>query len=467
MINNFKDKKVLVMGLGLQGGALSVVKWLLKNKAIITITDIKNRQQLKVTLDKIKKLPRSKTIKYTLNKHDLADFEDQDLIVQNPGVPKESKYLAKARRLGIPIVNEAVMFFGLYKGKVIGVTGTRGKSTTTTLIHKILKIKIKHNQLAGNIAVNPMLKALDTLKPTSWPVIELSSWHLENLAEYNRSPHIAVITNVMMDHLNRYKNFNEYKQAKIFNIQHQKSSDYAVLNADNKYTKNFGKYTKAKTYYFSLTKKVKGCYLQNNFIYFNNKPVMSTNKIKLLGQHNLANILAAVTVAKIIGISNTNIAKAINNFRGVDYRLQYIKKYKHAKIYNDSTSTTPDAGRAALLAVPAKTILITGGVDKGLDYSSMTKAIKQKASLVIILSGSVSKKLLPELNKIKFNKKNIISNISSLNKAWQLAKKNLSDKDKSILFSPAGASFNMFDNEFDRARQFDKLVNGTQKKKKK
>ena len=116
MINNFKDKKVLVMGLGLQGGALSVVKWLLKNKAIITITDIKNRQQLKVTLDKIKKLPRSKTIKYTLNKHDLADFEDQDLIVQNPGVPKESKYLAKARRLGIPIVNEAVMFFGLYKG---------------------------------------------------------------------------------------------------------------------------------------------------------------------------------------------------------------------------------------------------------------------------------------------------------------------------------------------------------------
>ena len=194
---------------------------------------------------------------------------------------------------------------------------------------------------------------------------------------------------------------------------------------------------------------------------------MSTNKIKLLGQHNLANILAAVTVAKIIGISNTNIAKAINNFRGVDYRLQYIKKYKHAKIYNDSTSTTPDAGRAALLAVPAKTILITGGVDKGLDYSSMTKAIKQKASLVIILSGSVSKKLLPELNKIKFNKKNIISNISSLNKAWQLAKKNLSDKDKSILFSPAGASFNMFDNEFDRARQFDKLVNGTQKKKKK
>ena len=166
-----------------------------------------------------------------------------------------------------------------------------------------------------------------------------------------------------------------------------------------------------------------------------------------------------------MNISNTNIAKAINSFKGVDYRLQYIKKYKHAKVYNDSTSTTPDAGRAALLAVPAKTILICGGVDKGLDYSQMAKAIKQTASLVIILSGSVSKKLLPELKKLKY--KNIISNISSLSKAWQLAKQNLKAEDESILFSPAGASFNMFDNEFDRARQFDKLVNGTQKKKKK
>lgn len=451
------------MGLGLQGGALSVVKYLLKNKAIITITDIKTRAQLKPTLDKIKKLPGAKNIKYTLNKHDLADFANQDLIVQNPGVPKESKYLAKARRLGIPIVNEAVMFFGLYRGKVIGVTGTRGKSTVTTLIHKILKTKIKHNQLAGNIAINPMLQALPRLKTNSWPVVELSSWHLENLAEYNRSPHIAVVTNVLMDHLDRYKDFNEYKQAKIFNIANQQSSDYAVLNADNKYTKNFAKYTKAKIFYFSTKKKVKGCYIKNNFIYFNNQPVMSTDKIKLLGQHNLSNILAAITVAKIIKISNQNIAKAINNFKGVDYRLQYIGKYKQAKVYNDSTSTTPDAGKAALQAMPGKTILISGGMDKGLDYAQMAKAIKQQASLLIILSGTVSKKLLPELKKLKYT--NIIANINSLSKAWQLAKQNLKNEEF-ILFSPAGTSFNMFDNEFDRARQFDKLVNGTQKKKK-
>ncbi len=161
------------------------------------------------------------------------------------------------------------MFFGLYRGKVIGVTGTRGKSTVTTLIHKILKTKIKHNQLAGNIAINPMLQALPRLKTNSWPVVELSSWHLENLAEYNRSPHIAVVTNVLMDHLDRYKDFNEYKQAKIFNIANQQSSDYAVLNADNKYTKNFAKYTKAKIFYFSTKKKGKGCYIKNNFIYSN------------------------------------------------------------------------------------------------------------------------------------------------------------------------------------------------------
>lgn len=219
MINNFKDKKVLLMGLGLHGGAVAVLNWLAKNGAILTVTDIKSKKELKASLDKIK---TRKKIKYTLGKHDLADFKDQDLIVQNPGVPSDSKYIKYARKQGIPVVNEAVMFFGLYPSEIIGVTGTRGKSTTASLLHAILKTEIKNNVLAGNIATVPMFSVIDKLKEDSWPVLELSSWHLDGLGEYRKSPHIAVVTNVMVDHLNRYKNFTAYKRAKLINVKYQK-----------------------------------------------------------------------------------------------------------------------------------------------------------------------------------------------------------------------------------------------------
>src|SRR3989339_398521 len=189
MVTNFKGKKVLIMGLGLHGGAVAVVKWLLKQGAILTVTDIKTQQELKSSLDKIKS---TKKIKFTLGKHELSDFKDQDLIVQNPGVPTDSKYLQYARKNKIPIVNEAVMFFGLFSGSIIGVTGTRGKSTTSSLIHAILKTEIKNNILAGNIATVPMFSILDKIKKDAWPVLELSSWHLDGMAEYRLSPQIAV-----------------------------------------------------------------------------------------------------------------------------------------------------------------------------------------------------------------------------------------------------------------------------------
>ena len=164
MVSNWSGKKVLIMGLGLHGGAFQVVKWLLQRGASLTITDLKSASFLKPTLVKIKKLPRSGNITYVLGKHRLADFKNQDLIIQNPGVPPQSKYLQQARRLNIPIVNEAVMFFGVYPGKVIGITGTRGKSTITTLLHKILQTKIPSNVAAGNIATTPMFAVVDKLK---------------------------------------------------------------------------------------------------------------------------------------------------------------------------------------------------------------------------------------------------------------------------------------------------------------
>lgn len=469
MVDNFQGKKVLVMGLGLHGGALSVVKWLLKHKAIITITDLKTKTQLKTTLDKISKLPDSQKIKYTLGSHQTADFIEQDLIVQNPAVASDNKFLKQARQHNISIINEAVMFFGLYPGSAIGVTGTRGKSTTATLIHQILKTTIKTNVVAGNIATNPMLDVLSKLKVNSLPVVELSSWHLEIMDNYKVSPHIALVTNVLNDHLNRYKDFAEYKKAKQVISKHQVKRDKLILNADNVVSKSFAKTAKANVYFYSLKTKVRGVYLKKDKIYFReqNKSflVMDTENIKVLGQHNLSNILAAICVAKIVGIDNKNIIKAVNNFKGVAYRLEYKTNIKGLDIYNDSTSTTPDATLAAIQALANKKILLlAGGEDKKLDYATLAKKIKTKVAYTVLLSGTGSEKLKKELRKINYPSNKIITNINSLKKAWQTIWQ-ARDRGEVILFSPAAASFNMFKNEFDRARQFDALIYDRQKKK--
>jgi UDP-N-acetylmuramoylalanine--D-glutamate ligase len=470
MVKNWQGKRVLVMGLGLQGGGLQVVSWLLKQKADITVTDLKNKKQLRPTLNKISQLQGAKNIKYFLGKHDLQDFKDKDLIVQNPGVPAQSVYLQEARRNGIPIVNEAVMFFGLYPGQSIGVTGTRGKSTVTTLIHKILKTKIRSNVVAGNIATTPMFSVLDKLKKDSLPVLELSSWHLEGLAEYKTSPHIAVITNILVDHLNRYKSFAEYKKAKIAIIANQTSEDFAILNSDNAHTKNLAQKTKAKVYYFSLNKKVKGLYLRENNFYFNDgykiDLVMPIDKVGMIGQHNLANIAAAVCVAKILKFDNKKIEQVVNKFRGIDYRLQFLGKHNNAEVFNDATASTPDATMAAIRAMnDKKTLLIAGGEDKVLDYKPLAKLIKQKIDKLILLSGSGSKKLLVELKKINYPSNKIISDVANLPTAWHAAQKHIAEVEV-VLFSPATASFNMFVNEFERARLFETLVKDGQKKTK-
>ncbi|MCB9802600.1 UDP-N-acetylmuramoyl-L-alanine--D-glutamate ligase [Candidatus Nomurabacteria bacterium] len=468
MVKSWEKKKVLIMGLGLQGGALQVALWLLKQGAQITITDLKNSQQLKSSLDQLKKHQDFKKIKFTLGKHLESDFVQQDLIIKNPGVPRESKFLKIAKDNNIPIINEAVMFFGLYPGKIIGVTGTRGKSTTSTLLHQILKTEIKDNVVAGNIATVPMFSILDKISKDSKPVLELSSWHLEDLAEYKRSPYLAIVTNVLIDHLNRYQNFAAYKQAKMAIVKNQKKTDLAILNYDNLTTKSFAKFTKAKVYYFSVKQKVpRGVYLKENSFYFcDHKKETCITAVKdwhIFGEANLSNAAAAICAAYLLKISKQNIAKACRNFKGVEYRFQPLGKLKNVEVFNDATASTPDATIAAISALENKKILlIAGGEDKELVYRDLALLIKKRKVRVVLLAGSASKKLLIELKKIKYPEENLDLNLPSLKTAFQKAKKYLNQADV-LLFSPAAASFNMFANEFERAKQFSQLVKNDQK----
>lgn len=431
-MEDFKDKKVVVMGLGLHGGGVGVVEFLAKQRAKILVTDLKTKEELRESLKKLKKY---KKIKYILRKHRVGDFKNADLIIKNPGVPKESRYLQIARKNKVPIETDIGLFFELCPSKkIIGVTGTKGKSTVATLIAKLLATKY-HVVLAGNIRTS-VLEELPKINKNTVIVLELSSWQLGDLKPHQKSPHIAVITNIMPDHLNRYRGMKDYIKAKKLIFKFQKSEDYLFLNVEDKIVKNFEKEAAAKTIFYSKeqVKKYK-------------------NYIKLLGEHNLNNIAGAVAVAKLFKISDSLIKKVLSKFYNAEGRLEFIKEYNGIKYYNDTTATTPEAAIAALNSFPAdkKIILIAGGADKHLNFKELAKEILKKVKFLILLPGTATKKIE------KASLRLVARRAKNMREAVKIAHKN-AKKDDIILLSPGCASFGLFQHEFDRGKQFQKCI---------
>jgi len=453
---DLRNKKITVMGLGLHGGGLGVTKWLAQQGAKVLVTDLKTRNQLIAT---IKKLTKYK-IQYILGKHRSLDFENADMIIKNPGVPKESKYLAIARKKGIPIETDMSLFFRLCPAPIIDITGTKGKSTLTTIIYEIFKHTGKKPVMAGNIRISP-LEQLSKIKKTTPVILELSSWQLEDMAHLKVSPHIAVITNIMADHLNRYKNMAKYIKAKKLIFQYQKPDDYIILNRDNPITKKLGQEVKSHRFWFSMGyfPEENGSFIKNGWLVFrmNGKEtkVIAVKNIKIPGQHNIYHVLAAIVIAMINQIKPQTIRKTFQNFKGVPGRLELIRKYKTRKFYNDTTATTPEAAIAALDSFKQKVILIAGGADKKLNFKKLSKKIKQKVKYLVLLKGTATDKLIKALGKV-FSSKFIIQ-CSSMQEAVMLAWKNSKEGDI-ILLSSGAASFGIFINEFDRGDKFNLCV---------
>jgi len=405
----FKDKKVVIMGLGLHGGGVGVAKFFVKQGADVLVTDLKTKSQLKKSVDKLKKLP----IKFVLGKHREEDFIKADLIIKGPAVPPNSKYLKAARDNNISIKTDIQIFFDLFKGEIIGVTGTKGKSTAATLIYLFLKQKHKNVFLAGNIGITP-LEIFNKIDKKSKIVLELSSFELENLKQ---SPHVAVITTLFEDHLNRYKNLKEYIKAKKPIFKYQNKNDILFLNKDNVYTKKLAEEAKSKVIFFPEGK-------------------------------------AALSVAKFYKISQKSIKKVLASFKGVPHRQELIAVKKGVKYINDTAATTPES---AVLAIKKfkkdcnNLILIAGGQDKNLKYKNLAKEIRKNVDYLILFPGTASDKIKKELKK--FNYYNAKSMEKAVKKAVSLSKK----KDI-VLLSPGAASFGLFKNEFDRGAQFKKYV---------
>ena len=364
-------------------------------------------------------------------------------------MPDNSPYLKVAKKNNIPIEDDVGIFFELCPAPIIGVTGTKGKSTVVTLIYQFLKSKYSDVVLAGNIGISP-LESLKKIKKSSKVVLELSSWQLEGLKKHQKSPQVALITNIYPDHLNRYKNLEDYIKSKKIIFLFQKPKDSLFLNYDDSVVKKFAKIAKSKVYFFSKKRIPKG--FKKNI------------KDSKLGEHNISNILAAISVVGLYKVPLKNIQKILKKFKSIPWRQEFIKKIRGVKYFNDTTATMPEAAIAAIRTLSqkfpkSKIILIAGGQDKKLNFRSLAKEISKRVSHLILLSGTASDEIRKELKTLKATKLPllVVSEINSMEKAVKIASK-IAGRGDIILLSPAAASFNLFKNEFDRGAQFNKIV---------
>jgi len=448
------------MGIGLHGGGVATVRFFSSAGAKVVATDMKSEKYLKVSLDKMKDL---KNVTYILGQHRIEDFENVDLVVKGPAVPWSSKHIQAALKKKIPVEMDSSIFFKLCKLPIIGVTGTKGKTTTSTLIAEILRVAGK-NVFTVGIGQEPVLDALDKINAAKNGVVvfELSSWRLSGLGRAKISPHIAVITNIFPDHLNYYGSMEKYIADKKNIFSNQKTNDFTVLNFDNKAAKEFAADIKSKLMFFS-SKKIdcESCvFMEGGKIKYKNNmeiiDICNLNDIKLRGEHNIYNILAAVGAAVAYGISTQKICETIKNFKGVEHRLEFVREHEGVKYYNDTTATMPDAAIAGINTFSENIILIAGGADKNLEFKEFAKAISDKVKKIIMLEGEATEKIKRELKKI--NTERIIdSEFDSMGKAVVRAK-SISGPGDVVLLSPGAASFGLFLNEFDRGEKFREAV---------
>jgi UDP-N-acetylmuramoylalanine--D-glutamate ligase len=444
--NKFKGKKITQVGLGLLGRGVGDADFLAKCGADLTVTDLKTKEQLKTSVGKLKKY---KNITFHLGEHKMEDFSDKDLILKGAGVPLNSPYINEARKNNIPVDMSASLLLRLTGIPSIGITGTRGKSTVTNILYEILKADGRDVFLGGNVKGVSNLSLLDNINTDSIGVFELDSWQCQGLGEERTinidgikqgfiSPEVAVFTTFMPDHLNYYKNgIDDYLADKANIFLHQTSSDVLVVG------------TQALPHLEKYKNKIK-----SNVIVADENTVPKKWNILMPGKHNRYNAGIAVAVAREYGVDDLTIRKVVENIKALPGRLEFVKNINGIDVYNDTNATTPEATVAAISSFEnssEKVILISGGADKGLDFSVLDDAIKKNIKNVVFLAGSGTEKMF---KKYDYSYKVFSSLEDAVKQAFEFA-----DAGDIVLFSPAFASFGMFKNEYDRGERFVDLIN--------
>jgi len=446
---DFQNKKIAVIGAGVEG--VSTANYLISKGAVVTLLDKKTEAGIGTEeANQIKKLP----VKIRFGEGYLSNLENFEIVFRSPGIKRDLPEIIEAEKKGVQITSQTKLFFDLCPCRIVGVTGTKGKGTTSSLIYEILKRDNRDVYLGGNIGV-PSLRFIDKLKQTSIVVLELSSFQLVDL---QKSPHIAVVLMITSEHLDWHEDVAGYIKAKEAIVRYQSKDDFVVINADFETSKKIGKLSKAKKYYFSTKETVDhGAYVDKDFVVSVTDgwtTVVKRDEVKIPGEHNLQNVCAAVAVGGILEIPPEIIAEAIKSFRGLPHRLEFVGEIGGVKYYNDSASTTPETAIAAIKAFKEPKIVILGGSSKHSDFSDLGRAIIENNVKAVILIGEEADRIKRSLGGFTGE---IAEGQKTMSEIVEKAK-GLGKPNDVVILSPACASFDMFKNYPDRGNQFKAAV---------
>lgn len=444
---NIKDKKVLLVGLAKTG--VSTIKKLDKLGASIVVTDIKPKEKLEDILSQLNGL---NNVEYILGSHP-EDISDIDLTIVSPGVPLDLPFIEKLKESNVKIIGEVELAYTLSNNPIfVGITGTNGKTTTTSLVGEIFKEANRDTYIVGNIG-NPVIDTVDYTNENSVLVTELSSFQLESIDTFR--PKVSSILNITEDHLNRHHTMENYINAKARIFENQEKSDFSILNYDDSIVRNLNKNNNASILYFSRKEKVdQGVYLDENnniVISIDGKQItiLNRNELSLPGDHNLENAMAAILMTYVVGVDLEVIKQVLTTFKGVEHRLEFVTNKNGIMFVNDSKGTNPDSTIKAIGSYERPIILIAGGMDKHSDFTDMMKcATKNVKELVLLgetadkIEASARKEGLENITKVKNMEE-------AVKKAYELAE----DGDV-VLLSPGCASWDMYPNFEARGLDF-------------
>ncbi|HTV06399.1 MAG TPA: UDP-N-acetylmuramoyl-L-alanine--D-glutamate ligase [Acidobacteriaceae bacterium] len=444
-----KGKKVLVVGLGKSG--LAAALFLRRRGAQVTVSDVRSAEALARDIPAL----LEEGIMVEAGGHGLLTFRRQDLIVVSPGVPLDTPELVQVRNFGLPIMGELELAARFLRGKTMAITGSNGKTTTTSLCGEIMARGGLNVQVGGNIGV-PVISLVDGSREDGWSVLEVSSFQLETTGQFH--PEIAVILNITPDHLDRHGSFENYIAAKERIFANQTADDALILNADDDAAKRCAARARSRVFWFSRAQIVRqGAFVHEGEIMFRAgehqaaETILAVDEISLKGEHNVENVLAAVCAARLAGVPAEAIRDAVEKFKAVEHRLEFVASVDGVDYYNDSKATNVDAAMKAIAAFPSGIHLILGGKDKNSDYTLMRPLLESRVKAVYTI-GSAAEKIE---GQIKGAARTVHSETLE---AAVTAAANAAESGDVVLLAPACSSFDQFENYEHRGRVFKELV---------
>jgi UDP-N-acetylmuramoylalanine--D-glutamate ligase len=450
---DLKGKKVLVIGLARTG--LATVRFLAGRGARVKVSEAKPAGELEAARKALADIP----LEWEVGGHTFPFFADAELIVVSPGVPMHITPLGQARLKGIPVISEVELAFRFLRRPLIAVTGTNGKTTTTTLVGEILRASGKSVFVGGNIG-NPLIEYVETPQKEEWVVAEISSFQLEGIVMFR--PTIGVLLNITEDHLDRYSDFQEYIRAKGKIFQNQGKEDTALLNADDPLTFQFAHQLASQVLLFSAQRPVPvGSFLEKGAIFYQEADGKRTrydlDRLKIRGAHNLENLMAALAVGQFCGCPPEVLQRVIDEFPGLEHRLEWVRDIDGVSFFNDSKGTNVGAVVKSLMSFQRPILLIAGGKDKGGDYSPLQKLIAGGVKGMALI-GEAKERIWGALGGLTETVK-----LSTLEEAvhWAFSKARSGDV---VLLSPACSSFDMFENYQERGKRFKAIVHSLAEK---